>query len=261
MLMRFFCCTQPTHLGDANFLNTGLAKLQHAIGAVVSSVRGYLLRLYAETAFCLAHHRKQLSAIVGVATVDLIVNDHSGTILYQLQRAPKFAGRVKLALADGSRLSVVERNEALRDRLLPLKLLLGLAENCLGQFNLLNKLLLELGGLIRTAQRFKGRAALLQGMLGKLGHFLEQFSSFLLALLGIGFRRLTPAEKRSLGGPHVAGNLFTQIARRAGQRLYRLVNNPHVVRVADVSLKSSGIDPNPSGLNRSALQQLLSDAC
>src|SRR5712692_9662052 len=126
MLMRFFCCTRPTHLRDANFLNTGLAKLKHVIGAVVSSVRGHLLRLYAETAFCLAH-RKQLSAIVGVATVDLIVNDHSGTILYQLQGAPKFHGLVKLALADGSRLSVVERNQALRDRLLPLKLLLGLA--------------------------------------------------------------------------------------------------------------------------------------
>jgi hypothetical protein len=92
---------------------------------------------------------------------------------------------------------------------------------------------------------------------GQLGHFLENFSSFLLALFRIGLGCLTPAEKCRLGCPHMAGDLFTQRTCRAGKRLYGLVKNPHIVGVADVRLKGSRIDPNPPWLDRSSFQQLL----
>ena len=137
--------------------------------------------------------------------------------------------------------------------------MLGLAENDLGQFNLLKKPLLELGGLIRcrTPQRLESFAALLHGVFGKLGHFLEDFSSLGFALFGGSLGCLTPAEKGPLGGPHVADDLLTQTGACAGKRLDGLINNPHIVRVADVSLQCGGVDPNPARLDRPSLQQLL----
>ena len=143
-LMRFFCSAQAPHLWDANFLNTSLAKLHHVIGTVVASIGSDLLWLYAEAGFCLSHHRKQLCAIAGIAPVNLIVNDDSGTILHQLQRAPKLHRLIKFSFADRWRFRVVKRDNSLRDRFLSLKLLLGLVENSLCQFNLLQKLLFEL---------------------------------------------------------------------------------------------------------------------
>src|SRR4029077_11186764 len=256
LLMRCFCSGQTTHLRDANFLNTGLAKLQQIIGTVVSSVRGYLLGLYTETVFCLAHQRKQLSAVVGIATVDLIVNDDSGTILHQLQRAPKLHGLVKLALTDGSHLSIMEGNDPLWYGLLARKLVLGLAEKRLGQFNLLKKLLLELIRR-RTTEAVEGGATLRHGMLDKRSHFLKKSSSLFFALLRVGLRCLTPAEEGPLGGPHVAGDLLTQRGCGAGKGLDGLVHHSHIVGVADVSLKGGGVDPNSSRLNRTALQQFL----
>src|SRR5689334_19069470 len=52
------------------------------------------------------------------------------------------------------------------------------------------------------------------------------------------------------------GNLFAQRCRCSGKALYRLMNNPHVIGVTDVSLKSGGVDPNPTRLDRTSFQQL-----
>jgi len=87
-LMPLFFSAQATHFGDANFLNAGLAKLQHVLGTVVAPVRGELLRLYAQTGFCLPYHRKQFGSVTRIAPVNLIVKDNPRIILHQLQGAP-----------------------------------------------------------------------------------------------------------------------------------------------------------------------------
>ncbi len=99
--------------------------------------------------------------------------------------------------------------------------MLGLAENGLGQFDLLKKLLLELGGVIRCRilKRLEGFVTLLYSVFCKLGHFVKDFSSFLFALPGVCLSRLTPAEKGPLGCAHVAGDLTTQRSCRAGKTL------------------------------------------
>jgi hypothetical protein len=51
LLMGLFFAAQATHLRDANFLNTGLAKLHHVIGTIVTSIGGQFLRLYANGSF------------------------------------------------------------------------------------------------------------------------------------------------------------------------------------------------------------------
>jgi hypothetical protein len=210
-LMGFFCFAQTTHFRDGNFLYPRLAKLHHVFGTVVAPIRGQLFGLYTDR-FCLPQHRKQFRAVVGMAPVNLIVNDDSGALLHQLQRAPKLHRLVKFPLADGSRLRVVKRDDALGDRLFSLKLLLGLTEDRLGQFNLFEKLLFELGRLIRcrTAQRLESLMAFLHGVFGKPGHFLKDFSSLRFALLGVGLGRLTPAEKGPLRCPHMAGDFLAQ---------------------------------------------------
>ena len=124
-----------------------------------------------------------------------------------------------------------------------MKLLFGLAENGLGPLDLLKKSLLELNGLIRD--RLQRLAALFYGVLSKLSHFLEDFSSFLFALFGIALGRLNPAIKRPLRCPRMAGGRLTQKACRSDKCLDRLVNHPHIVGVADVSLKGGRVDPNP----------------
>src|SRR5919109_180613 len=255
LLMPLFFPTQATHFRNADFLNTGLAKFQYVIGTVVAPIGGEIGRLYAEAGFCPSHHRKQFGAVAGVAPVNLIVKDDSGTILHQLQGAPKLYRLVKFPFANGPCFTVVEGNDPLQDRFLSLKLLLGLLHNGLGQLNLLKKPPLELSGLIR--HRLQRLAALSQGVFSKLSHFFEDFSSLLFAFLGISLGRLTPAKKRPLTGPHVAGDLLTQRASRAGKRVDRLVNHSDIVGVADVSLKGGRVDPNPARLDRSSLQQLL----
>src|SRR5918996_2032692 len=72
LLMRLFFSAQATQFRNADFLNTGLAKLQHIIGTVVASIRGQFLGLYTETSFCLAHYRKQLRAVVRITPVNLV---------------------------------------------------------------------------------------------------------------------------------------------------------------------------------------------
>ena len=169
LLMPLFFPTQATHFRNADFLNTGLAKLQHVIGTVVTSIRGQFLGLDAESGFCLTHYGKQLCAIAGIAPMNLIVNDDSGAILHQLQGAPKLHRLIKFPFADGPRLRIVKRNDALRYRFVSLKLLLGLVKNGLGQLDLLKKPLLELGGLIRhrATERLERLAALLDGVFSK----------------------------------------------------------------------------------------------
>ena len=154
---------------------------------------------------------------------------------------------------------IVKRDDALRDRLLSLKLLFGLAENALGQFNVLKKPLLELGRLIRarSTQRLESFATLSHGMLGQLGHSPKDFFSLLFALLGVGLGRLTPVRKSSFGCPHMIGDLFTQTSCRAGKRLNGLIDHTHIVGIADVSLQGGRIDPNPPWLYRTRPQQLL----
>src|SRR5437870_2137184 len=170
VLMPAFCRSQATDFGDAHPLYAHLLKLPHVLGAVVSSIRGQLLRLDAETLFGLPHQRKELGLVVGIAAVDLIVNDDSATVLHQLQRAPELHGLVELALADGARTGVMEGDDPLRYRLLSLKLLLGLAQNSLGQLDLLSKLFSHLDRFLRSraGEGLKGLAALLDGMLGEL---------------------------------------------------------------------------------------------
>lgn len=74
-LMPAFCRGQTTNLWDAHSPYTSVAQLAKVFGAVISSVRGQLLRLDAQAPFGLAHQRKQLSAVVGITSMDLIVND------------------------------------------------------------------------------------------------------------------------------------------------------------------------------------------
>src|SRR5262245_29073053 len=258
-LIPLFFSAQATHFWDANFLNAGLAKLQHVLGTVVAPIGGKFFRLYAQTGFSLAHYRKQLCSVTGIAPVNLIVNNDSRAILHQLQGAPKLNRLVQFPFADGPRFRIVERNDPLGYRFISLKLLLGLAHNGLRQFNLLKKLLLELGRLLRyrTLKRLESLAAVLHGLFGKLGHFLKYFSSLRFTFFGVGLGRLTPAEKGSLGCPYVAGDLSSQSGCRSGKRLDRLMNDSHIVRIADMSLKGSRVDPYPPRLDRSSLQQLL----
>jgi len=255
VLVPAFCCTQTTDLRDAHPLYTRLFELPHVVGAVVSSIRSQLLRLYTEALFGLPHQRKQLSAVIGIATVDLIVNDDSGTVLYQLQRAPKLHGSIELALADGSCLSIVEGNDPLWYRLLSLKLLLGLAQNSFGQLNLLQKLLpsWQVGHL--STKPLKNLAALLHGMLGELGRSFKNLSSLFFARLGVRFCRLTPSKKRPFGGTHVAGDLVVQRARRASERFDGLMKNTHVIGVTDVSFERGRVDANATRLDRAGLNQ------
>jgi hypothetical protein len=60
------------------------------------------------------------------------MKDDSGTVLYQLQRAPKLHRFVKFTFADRPHVRVVEGNDPLRYRCLSLELLLGLVNNGLG---------------------------------------------------------------------------------------------------------------------------------
>src|SRR6185503_984797 len=143
-LMALFGFAQATHLWDANFLNTGLAQLQHVLGTVIAAIRRQLLGLYAESGFCVAQHREQFATITGISFSNFIVNDHTGTILEQLQRAPKFHCLGQLPFANGPRFRIMKRNDPLRYRVLSLKFLLSLSHKGLGQFNLLRKPPLEL---------------------------------------------------------------------------------------------------------------------
>src|SRR6516164_10414466 len=161
--------------------------------ALVAPVRGELLRLYAQTGFCLPYHRKQFGSVTRIAPVNLIVKDTPTIILHQLQGAPKLHRLVQFPFADRPRFTIVERNNPLGYRFISLKLLLGLAHNGLGQLDLLQKRLLELGRLsrYRTPKRLESLAALLHGLFGQLGYFLKYFSSLRFALLGVGLGRLT----------------------------------------------------------------------
>src|SRR5262245_40887309 len=135
-LMDFFFAVQATHLRDGDFLNTALAELHHVIGTVVASIGGKFLRVYANSGFGPSQARKQFRAVARVTAVNLIGNDDSGTVLHQLQRAPKFHRFVKFAFADGTGFRVVKRNDPLRYRFLSLKLLRGLVNNGLGPLDL-----------------------------------------------------------------------------------------------------------------------------
>src|SRR2546427_6929320 len=257
MLMPAFYRSQATDFGNDHPLYTRLLKLPHILGAVVSSIRGQLFWLDAEALFALPHHRKQLRAVVGVAVVDFIVNDDSTTILRELQRAPKLHGPVELALADGARTRIMEGDNPLRYRLLPLKLLIGLAQNSLGQLDLLSKLFSRLDRLLRSraAEGLKGLAALLDGMLGELGRRFKNFAPLFIALLGFRPGRLTPSKKRPLTGAHVARDLLTQRGCRAGERFDRLMQNAHVIGVTDVRFERGRVDANPARLDRAGSNQ------
>jgi hypothetical protein len=120
--------------------------------------------------------------------VNLIMKDHSGTILDRLKRAPKFHRLIKFPLADGLRFRVVERIDPLADRLLSLKLLLGLAENGLSELDLLPKPLLELNRRIgmrkdATLGRLCGSAPWC--VLASSATFLRIFRPFSLRSLGL----------------------------------------------------------------------------
>src|ERR1041384_6657245 len=258
-LMPLFGFAQATHLWDANFLNTGLAQLQHVLGTVIAAIRRQLLGLYAESGFCVAQHRQQFATITGISFSNFIVNDHTGTILYELQRAAKFHWLVKFSFADGPHFRIVKRNNPLCYGLLFLKFVLRLSHNALGQFNLLRKPPLELGESLRcqTCQSLPSFAGLLHSVGHQLGHTLEDFSSFLFAFFRVRLGRLAPIENRSLARPYVVGDLFPQRGCRAGNRLYRLVNKTNIIGVADMSLKGGRVDPNPPRLNRTTLQQPL----
>ena len=52
-------------------------------------------------------------------------------------------------------------------------------------------------------------------------------------------------------------DLSTQRRCRAGNRLDGLVKDPHIVGVADMSLNSGRVDPNPPRLYRTGFEQLL----
>src|SRR5690242_2768132 len=143
-LMGPFRFAQAAHLRDPNPLNPGFSQLQYVFGTIIAAVRRQLGRLYPQSALCLTQHRKQFGTIAWISFSNFIVNDHTGTILDELQRAPKLHGLDKFPLADGSRFRIVKRNYPLRDRLLSLKFLLGLTHNGLGQFDLLRKPLLKL---------------------------------------------------------------------------------------------------------------------
>jgi len=56
-LMGLFAAAQAAYFRNTNFLNTSLAKFQHVIGTVVTSIRGEFLRLYANSGFCLPQYR------------------------------------------------------------------------------------------------------------------------------------------------------------------------------------------------------------
>src|SRR5690606_2005239 len=120
-------------------------KLHDVIGTIIAPIRRKLLGLYAKSSFYVPQRRKQFRAVIGMTPAHFVMKDHPGTILHQLQRATKLDGLVKLAFADWPDFRVVKRNDAFGDRFASLKLLLSLAQNRLGQFNLLPKPLLALG--------------------------------------------------------------------------------------------------------------------
>ncbi len=75
VLMPAFCRGQTTDLWNAHSPYTRVTQLANVLGAVISSVCSQLLRLDAQSLFGLTHQRKQLSAVVGITSMDLIVND------------------------------------------------------------------------------------------------------------------------------------------------------------------------------------------
>ena len=80
--MGLFTAAQAPHFRNTNFFNTGLAKFQHVFATVVTSIRGQFLTFMP-------------------ARVNLIVNDDSGTVLHQLQRATKLHRLVQFPLRMG----------------------------------------------------------------------------------------------------------------------------------------------------------------
>ena len=130
--------------------------------------------------------------------MNLVMKDGPGTILNELQRASKFHRLVKLSFADGSRLRIVKRDNSIRYRLLPSKLLLGLLQKGLRQINLLAKALAKLSRLLppRSKQGLKDFAALLEAIGGELRNFGKNFPSLLLALFGLSLGRLAPTKQR-----------------------------------------------------------------
>ena len=186
-LMCLFFSTQTTHFLDTDFLNAGLLKLHHIFGTVVAAIRSEFLGLYVETAFGLAQRPKQFRSVAGIAPVNFIVKDQSRTILDQLKRAPKFHRLIKFPLTDGPRFRVIKRNDPLGDRLLSLKLLLGLAENGLSQLDLFAKPLLELNRTIGCERPSAWKALPLCSIvcLASQATFLRIFRPFSLRSLGL----------------------------------------------------------------------------
>ncbi len=150
-LMGLFFSAQTTHFRDTDFLNAGSSQAAlHSRYCSSLDPQGVSWALCRDC-FCLTQHPKQFRSVAGIAPVNPIVKDHSGTILDRLKRAPKFHRLIKFPLADGLRFRV-ERIDPLGDRLLSLKLLLGLAENGPSELDLLPKPLLELNRRIRIFQ-------------------------------------------------------------------------------------------------------------
>src|SRR5215467_4945991 len=112
-LMQFFSLAQPAYLRDANFLNSGFAQFHHILGTVIAAIRRQLLGLYAQSGFGVAQQGQQFATIAGISGSNFVVKDHTGTILDQLQRAPKFYRLSKFPFANRPRFWIMKRNDPL----------------------------------------------------------------------------------------------------------------------------------------------------
>ena len=116
LLMPFFFSTQSADLRNPGSFNSSTTERQDVLFTVVSPIRAQGRRLYTEIVLCFAHQRKQLGTITGIALMNFIVKDDPGTILNQLQGAPKFHRLMKLPFTNRARLRIIKRDNSLCDR-------------------------------------------------------------------------------------------------------------------------------------------------
>src|ERR1043166_4724820 len=257
-LVSLFSGGQATDFRDTNFFNTRLAKGRDVLSTVVASVRRQFFRLYFEIRFGLTNQRNQFRTVAGISLVNLVVKNHPGTVLHQLQGTSKLHRLMELSFADRPRSRIIKRDNPLSD-LLASKLLLGLLKNLLPQLDLFTQLLSEFNRLIRCrATKFlQNLLPMHHRVLSPGRHFLKDISALVFALLGFRPGRLTPVKQRPLGGPHMIGDLLSHRPYGAGDRLDRLVQHPHVIGITYVCLNSRRVDPYAPRLDRLCPDQLL----
>ena len=206
MLMSFLGPTQPANLWNPDSTDSQPTKLVQVLRAVIATIGGQLSGRLFENLLSLANQRNKLGLVTGIATMNLVVNDHSRGVLDQLQGSTKLHRLIELAFHYSPGLGIEERNDTLRNTS-PRKFVLSLLNKLCGELDGLAKLLPEWGGR-RCRHLFESLATLGQRIGCQLGYFLEDLFTLGFTFFELGFRTGSPTGQGFLSGSHMADNLL-----------------------------------------------------